>query len=1389
MRNKLLLLSLAAWACLAHDFPGAQNWYNADPMVRYEDGRFVVQNLNLIQPPHLRSRLNSNPLFPSGIGQFPANIVSEGFLGGTIVGGIVDLPQFSKFTLFGRISDFAQAVIPYDPATGAAQGTGNVTTHGGTFPAAFTVDQKKLTIGAIYTDPNAGAPQNYSGTYSITNPIFGFFGTQQIPGADPIATGTGEALQMPPPDLVLNGPYPIVFTRHYGSYLAYLGFATSLGNNWLHSFGSRLYTKNGYVSVVLPLGINVYFKQSGGGYQPASALNYPAQLVSTPTGFRFLDPSINRIYTYDTNGRFVRVEDRNGNGLDIQQSSLGPTLVTDNVGRQLVFNYTGSALSSVRDGSGRTLQFTQDGSGNLTKFTDADGKSTAYSYTNGTYFNSMLTGVTSPRGNKILNISYDSLGRVLRQTDSQGHATTVSFDSSGSTSIKDPVGDSVAHQYGKDPTVLAGIVDGLKNATAFTRDAVGRVTSITGRNGGKTAVTYDPASGYIASVTDPEGNSTRFTYLAQSQDSFTYYVPSKITYPDTTTESWTYDPKGNALTFTDRAGNVTTFTYNQRGQVLTITNPAGGITTITYGTDGSLRSVKAPSGDTTSYSYDAQFRVKQITFADGSTRTFTYDNRDNVIKTVDELGQITTATFDDDNHLASTTGPSGTSTTRSYDSDDNLVKITRGNGASTTYTYNDASDLIGISNGPNDSQTLTYDADKRVTAIKDASGLSVLFGFDKEGGLTSVTDPMNRTVAFARNKNDLVTRVTTPAGENTDFTLDSMGRPTGVKNPLGASTTFSYDPLGLLTGIALPAGVSAGFGHDALGVLNLVTDGNGSGWSFSNDSQGRLAAQTDPLGRAVTYQYGQRGLLSGATTPEGSFTITRDAAGRATQQAYSDGTTLAVIRDAQGRITSGGNFSLSYTGRGQITGSNGLAITYGPGGRIASIAYTPDKKVTYTYNARGLLDSLADWAGGAISFAYNDAGQPVSATRSNGVVTQYSYDANGRLSGIVESGGGSTIASTKLTRDAAGQIIATDQSVPQANDPQPGVLQLGFDAAEQVSGFTYDGLGRVTADALRSYTWDLASRLTSYAGADGSASATYNDLGLRVSRTDASGNALQYIWNYATTLPSVSTIQSGGADLRYYVYLPDGSLLYSIEAADNSRHFYHFDPSGSTLLLTDDGANVTDTYAITPYGESVAHTGNTDNPFTWLGQLGAMQEGATSLFYLRARYYDSATGRFLSRDRILSADPRAVNPYQYAAGNPVSGHDASGLEPLIAIDPLTGRPFIGTDFRGNPGCSSFLICNPEPGSEESVSRSFAVFSQEFMSSSCGGPPVVPGGIVDRFRLIVTVEGANDGGRGPLPDLIGFPRPVGVDRPPERFQKTFFVTTQLGSAAVHFGVGF
>ena len=44
----------------------------------------------------------------------------------------------------------------------------------------------------------------------------------------------------------------------------------------------------------------------------------------------------------------------------------------------------------------------------------------------------------------------------------------------------------------------------------------------------------------------------------------------------------------------------------------------------------------------------------------------------------------------------------------------------------------------------------------------------------------------------------------------------------------------------------------------------------------------------------------------------------------------------------------------------------------------------------------------------------------------------------------------------------------------------PGTTNLTYDAASQVSGPTWDGLGRLLGDGSRTLVWDGASRLKSY---------------------------------------------------------------------------------------------------------------------------------------------------------------------------------------------------------------------------------------------------------------------------------------------------------------------
>jgi len=175
-----------------------------------------------------------------------------------------------------------------------------------------------------------------------------------------------------------------------------------------------------------------------------------------------------------------------------------------------------------------------------------------------------------------------------------------------------------------------------------------------------------------------------------------------------------------------------------------------------------------------------------------------------------------------------------------------------------------------------------------------------------------------------------------------------------------------------------------------------------------------------------------------------------------------------------------------------------------------------------------------------------------------------------------------------------------------------------------------------------------------------------------LARRTVNGVSTDYFYNEAIADRPIMAERRGGAYTRFYVYTPDGRLLYAVETpvAAPTPRFYHFNHIGTTLFLTNAAGAVADTYGYTVYGEMVKHLGESDQPFTFVGEHGVRQEGASGLYHMRARYYDSRTIQFLSRDPLWPdlADPKSLNPYQYVGQNPLSFIDPSGLESYYIDD-------------------------------------------------------------------------------------------------------------------------
>jgi len=157
---------------------------------------------------------------------------------------------------------------------------------------------------------------------------------------------------------------------------------------------------------------------------------------------------------------------------------------------------------------------------------------------------------------------------------------------------------------------------------------------------------------------------------------------------------------------------------------------------------------------------------------------------------------------------------------------------------------------------------------------------------------------------------------------------------------------------------------------------------------------------------------------------------------------------------------------------------------------------------------------------------------------------------------------------------------------------------------------------------------------------------SYNGDGLLSSQT-ISGTTSYLTWDTGEELPLL--LNDG---TNSYIYGPADLPVEQISSTGTMLYLHH--ELGSTRLLTGETGKDEGAYSYEPYGGVEEHTGTATTP---LGYDGQYQETGTGLLYLRARYYDTATGQFLSVD-LKVAESGA--PYSYGADDPVRTSDATG---------------------------------------------------------------------------------------------------------------------------------
>lgn len=1139
--------------------------------------------------------------------------------------------------------------------------------------------------------PTWPAPSDFNGS----GPSAASPNLVKVCSGDPVNCATGNFNESHTDLAVADAGGGLAATRSYSAQGATTATSPGpLGYGWTASFTDRLSVddQTGAVTLLLADGSSTAFAPNGDGTYSGGAW-VQATLTQKPDGsYRLLLPD-QQVMTFASSGRLEALTDRNGNTTTVSHDADGHLqTVTGPTGRTLTYTtYDDGTIASITDPAGHQVTYAY-AHGDLTRVTDVRGNTTEFVYD----AQHRLTSVTDPRGHVVTTNSYDDHDRVTAQTDALGDTTTWDYSTPGHTRITDPAGHVTdeTFEHGVPVEIRKGVGTASQTTVRIAYDAALNPVRVTDGRGHDSTYEYDKA-GNRTSATDPLGHTTSWTYNDEHE-------PTSQTAPSGRTTDFAYDAHGNltsvtaALTETGETA-TTAFAYDSSGDLTVVTDPLGHEWSYGYDRHADPTAVTTPNGHTTTTAYDDNGLVVSTTSARGTepgatpadyTSRIVRDPAGNPTEIIDPLGHHVTFRYDSDGNVTDQTDRDGRHTHFDYDAANRRTQTTRGDGSQLTTTYDD----VG-----------------HVATQVDGLGHTTSYAYDPLGRLTTISDPLQRQTALAYDDNGNLTTKTDPQGRTTTYSYDAADRLTDISSSSGA-----------------PGPVS--FSYDVDGHRTAVSDDTGTS-RYRYDSLGRLIDQSSGAGQTVTYGYDLAGRLTSIGYP--AALESPGVAGGTVTRGYDPDGNLTSVADWFGHTT---------------------RFDYDPEGNLAAVQRPNGTSATYRYDRNGLISALTDVTG-QIAYSRTDEGLLASATVSGRSDQPFRYDAARRLTSAGRSA---------YRYDAADRLI---QTADQHGQP----VSQSFDAAGQLTqtatredalrSYSYDLEGNRTGIVARhegdsTLTWDQAGRLTTYHGPDArdsrrsvTADYTYNADGLRQTKT-VNGELTHEVYDLSGGLSAM--IEDGPTA---YVTGPDGLPIEQL-SPDGTVRYFSSDQLGSTTALTNQSGDVVARYAYDAYGNPSRMRGErgercrpyagrgpsscasscarphasrirpsgrargaacsarprpADTPFGYAGQY---TDPETGLQYLRARYYDPATGQFLSRDPLTGITGQ---PYAYAGNEPTDLVDPAGLFPSLqsisdfvaaAGDTLTFggtkaiRGLIGSD--GTNYCSAAYGNGSTAGVVESV---------------------------------------------------------------------------------------
>ena len=420
---------------------------------------------------------------------------------------------------------------------------------------------------------------------------------------------------------------------------------------------------------------------------------------------------------------------------------------------------------------------------------------------------------------------------------------------------------------------------------------------------------------------------------------------------------------------------------------------------------------------------------------------------------------------------------------------------------------------------------------------------------------------------------------------------------------------------------------------------------------------------------------------------------------RVTEVTYPDPQTDAYTYDPVGNRLTRDTDDYTYDAADQLTDLEGTSYDYDANGNQTSRGSD-----TFTYDHENRL-TQAVIEGTTSTSTYNGAGLRISHTVDT-TTTDYIWDLAAGLPVVLQDGTNTYVHGLDLISTTDGAGVQTYQLY----DGLGSTTDLTDGSAIAVDGYTYDVFGALKSQNGNSDNYWLftGEQLDAEAAAVGGSQrlpldvvvSSTNLTGATVDNLDDDPDAPDANWATATSVADTS-IQVGfptppgdptpGADLQEF------RVLLRKDAAGGNDPTYDielWETSGGAPLATlvsgatvssDTGEVVSATWEASLLGTAdgsavelvvVGHRsgGNPSKRRTvevgaleWNVQYGGSPPGG--LYYLRARYYDPETGRFLGQDALPAA-----NPYAYVANNPTNLIDSSGLcHERLGWDQMCGR--------------------------------------------------------------------------------------------------------------------